>query len=327
MTPGRLPARRVRVETPAKLNLLLGVGPARADGFHELATLFYALDLTDTLDATVVPEAGDGSRAPVGLTVQAEQPRHERLPTDRRNLAVAACLLVQRTYDVRQGIDLTLEKRIPVSAGLAGGSADAAAGLVAANALWGLGLDPGELASLGARLGSDVPFALTGGAAVGHGRGERITPVPAGGHRDFVLVCADQGLSTPAVYREFDRMRADGSAAPGAHEVPDRLLTALAEGDVAGIAATVHNDLQQAAVALRPELGEILRDGLAAGARAALISGSGPTCVLLADDREHAEALRVAMSGRNRPGSIVTAVGGPSPGACITGARPDELGS
>jgi len=316
-------AGRVRVETPAKVNLLLGVGPARADGFHELATLFYALDLTDTLDASVLSDPTDGTTAPVVLTLRTQRgPDHERLPTDERNLAVAACRLLQRTYDVRLGIDLILEKQIPVSAGLAGGSADAAAALVAANHVWQLGLDPGELASLGAHLGSDVPFALTGGAAIGHGRGERITSVPAGGHRDFVLVCADQGLSTPAVYREFDRMRADGSAAPGAHEVPDRLLTALAEGDVAGIAATVHNDLQQAAVALRPELGEILRDGLAAGARAAMVSGSGPTCVLLADDREHAEDLCAAMSERNHPGSTVTAVGGPAPGARIiqTGA-------
>ncbi len=319
MTTVEPPAGRVRVETPAKVNLLLGVGPARADGFHELATLFYALDLTDTLDAVVLPDPGDGTPAPVVLTVRTRQgPDHERLPTDGRNLAVAACLLLQRTYGVLKGIDLILDKQIPVSAGLAGGSADAAAALVAANHVWQLGLDPVELASLGAQLGSDVPFALTGGAAVGHGRGERITPVPAGGHRDFVLVCADQGLSTPAVYREFDRMRADGSAAPGAHEVPYRLLTALAEGDVAGIAATVHNDLQQAAVALRPELGEILRDGLAAGARAAMVSGSGPTCVLLADDHDHAEVLCAAMSEHNHPGSIVTAVGGPCPGARIT---------
>lgn len=316
---GGPPARRVRVETPAKLNLLLGVGPPRADGFHELATLFYALDLTDTLDATVLPEAGDGSRGPVGLTVRTE-PRldHERLPTDERNLAVAACVLLQRSYHVRQGIDLTLDKQIPVAAGLAGGSADAAAALVAANAVWQLGLEPAELALLGAQLGSDVPFALTGGAAIGRGRGERITPVPPGGHRNFVLVCAHRGLSTPAVYREFDRMRADGSAAPGAHEVPEALLTALAEGDVAGLASTVHNDLQQAAVALRPELGEILRDGLEAGARAALVSGSGPTCVLLADDREHAESLRAALTARNGAGSIVTAVGGPSLGARVT---------
>jgi 4-diphosphocytidyl-2-C-methyl-D-erythritol kinase len=204
-----------------------------------------------------------------------------------------------------------------VSAGLAGGSADAAAALVTANALWQLGLQPTELASLGAQLGSDVPFALTGGAAIGRGRGERITPVPAGGHRHFVLVCAEQGLSTPAVYQEFDRMRAEGSAAPGAHEVPDRLLTALAEGDVPGIAATVHNDLQQAAVALRPELGQILRAGLDAGARAAMVSGSGPTCALLADDREHAEVLSAAMRQRNHAGSIVTAVGGPAAGARI----------
>jgi 4-diphosphocytidyl-2-C-methyl-D-erythritol kinase len=313
-------ARQVRVETPAKVNLLLGVGPVRADGFHELATLFYALDLTDTLDAALVREPGDGSRAPVSLTVRSERPRHERLHTDERNLAVAACLLVQRTYDVRQGIHLTLDKQIPVSGGLAGGSADAAAALVAADALWGLGLAPAELAALGARLGSDVPFALAGGAAVGHGRGERLTPVSAGAKLAFVLVCADQGLSTPAVYREFDRMRADGSAAPGAHEVPATLLAALAEGDVAGIAATVHNDLQQAAVALRPELGETLRQGLDAGARASLVSGSGPTCVLLADDREHAETLRAALSGRDRHGSAVIAVGGPSPGARITGS-------
>jgi 4-diphosphocytidyl-2-C-methyl-D-erythritol kinase len=314
-------AAQVRVETPAKLNLLLGVGAARPDGFHELATLFYALDLTDDLAATVLPAPSDGSGGAVTIDVRSEQPHPERLPTDERNLAVAACLLLQRTYDVRQGIDLTLHKRIPVSAGLAGGSADAAAALVAANDLWQLGLDAATLGSLGAQLGSDVPFALTGGAAVGHGRGERLTPVRAGPRLHVVLVCADRGLSTPAVYREFDRMRADGSAAPGASEVPDALLAALAEGDVAGIAATVHNDLQQAAVALRPELGEILRDGLEAGARAALVSGSGPTCVLLADDRAHAESLRAALSIRSRTGSILTAVSGPSPGARITGTN------
>jgi 4-diphosphocytidyl-2-C-methyl-D-erythritol kinase len=315
--PGQA-VRQLRVETPAKLNLALGVGPLRPDGFHELATLFCALDLTDTLDAVLVHDPGS-SRAPVSLTVRSGQPNPpESLHTDERNLAVAACMLLRRTYGVRQGIHLILDKRIPVSGGLAGGSADAAAALVAANALWRLGLDPGELASLGAELGSDVPFALTGGAAVGHGRGEQITPVPAGARLAFVLVCADRGLSTPAVYREFDRMRADGSAAPGAREVPARLLAALAEGDVAGIAATVHNDLQQAALALRPELGEALRAGLEAGARAALVSGSGPTCALLADSRPHAETLCAAMTGRNRTGGAVIAVRGPAAGARIT---------
>jgi 4-diphosphocytidyl-2-C-methyl-D-erythritol kinase len=316
--PGGRPVRQLRVETPAKLNLALGVGPVRADGYHELATLFYALDLTDTLDAVLVHDPGGDSGAPVSLTVPSGQPNAEPLPTDERNLAVAACLLLRRRYGVRQGIHLRLDKRIPVSGGLAGGSADAAAALVAANALWRLGLDAGELASLGAELGSDVPFALTGGAAIGHGRGEQVTPVPAGARQDFVLVCADQGLSTPAVYREFDRMRADGSAAPGAQEVPVALLDALAAGDVAGIAATVHNDLQQAAVALRPELGEILADGLDAGARAVLVSGSGPTCALLAHDRAHAETLCAAMTGRNRSGGAVLAVSGPAPGARIT---------
>jgi 4-diphosphocytidyl-2-C-methyl-D-erythritol kinase len=316
------PPRRLSVETPAKVNLLLGVGPLRPDGFHELTTLYYALGLADTLEAELVPEPAGGSEGPVRLSLTDQHlPGLDRLPTDERNLAVAACRLLQRRFGVRQGVELTLSKRIPLSAGLAGGSADAAAALVAANALWQLGLGTDELATLGAELGSDVPFALYGGAAVGAGRGERITAVPAAGWVSFVLVCAHIGLSTPAVYRELDRMRSDGSAAPTGADVSPELLAATADGDVAGIAATVHNDMQQAAVAMRPELGEILSHGLQVGARAALVSGSGPTCVFLADDPDHAEALSTALEKWTRSDDVVLTSGGPWPGARIVEAR------
>lgn len=281
---------------PAKINIHLGVGPRRADGFHDLATVFHALCLrddvvatsTDSGEVTVEVVAADGAHVDVGA-----------VPTDGTNLAARAAEALRSYAGVECGVHLRIVKRIPVAGGLAGGSADAAAALVACDALWETGCGKAELTTLGARLGSDVPFALHGGTMLGSGRGERLCPVMAPGPLHWVLAVADSGLSTPRVYSELDRMRPDGAAAPS---VPDSLLTALRQVDVDSLAAQLSNDLEPAACRLRPGLRDVLETGLDLGAVGGIVSGSGPTVVFLARD---------AAAGRDLARDVV------SSGVCV----------
>jgi 4-diphosphocytidyl-2-C-methyl-D-erythritol kinase len=303
--------RTVRVRTPAKVNLVLGVGPRRDDGFHDLATVYYALDLHDEL---VADDPGDRS---VTMTIEGSQPDLQRLPRDGRNLVVRAARLLARRFGTGDaGVRFALHKDIPLTAGLAGGSSDAAAALVACNALWGLGLGVADLLPLAAELGSDVPFCLLGGAVLGAGRGEIVVPVPVTGEQHWVLVLAAGGLSTPAMFAALDLARDRGTARPPTTAVPDELLAALTTGDAASIGAAMTNDLEEVAVAARPELARILTTARSAGAAAALVSGSGPTCAVLAHDRPGAEAIAVALraSGMGREVLITT---GPARGARI----------
>jgi 4-diphosphocytidyl-2-C-methyl-D-erythritol kinase len=204
---------------------------------------------------------------------------------------------------------------------MAGGSADAAGALLACDTLWGTGASQEELRSLCAELGSDVPFCLVGGAALGEGRGELLTPLETGGTFHWVFALADGGLSTPAVYRECDRLREAAGTGSGADSVPEpvasqQLLDALRTGDAAALAASCSNDLQAAAVSLRPSLTDTLKTGTAAGAIAALVSGSGPTCAFLVEDAESASAVAAALeaSGLCRAARVTTA---PAPGATV----------
>jgi 4-diphosphocytidyl-2-C-methyl-D-erythritol kinase len=300
----------IRVLTPAKVNLVLGVGPRRADGFHDLATVYYALDLQDEL---VVGERGDER---IVLTVTGSQPSLTRLPVDGRNLVVRAAALLAARFGTRRGADIALHKNIPLTAGLAGGSSDAAAALVACNALWGLGLDLPDLLPIAAELGSDVPFCLLGGAVLGSGRGELVTPLPVAGRQHWVLVLADGGLSTPAMFAALDRSRDRGTAGPPTEVIPANLLSALAAGDAAGIGAAMTNDLEPVALVARPDLSRVLETARAAGAAGALVSGSGPTCAVLAHDADSADRLAVAMraAGLGRQVLVTT---GPAVGARI----------
>jgi 4-diphosphocytidyl-2-C-methyl-D-erythritol kinase len=271
----------VRVRVPAKINLHLHVGPVRNDGYHELVTVYHAISLYDELSA----RRGDR------LTLTMEGEGTGELTLDEDNLVLRAARALARHTQREPLARLHLRKQIPVAAGLAGGSADAAAALVACDALWGTDLGRDELAKVARSLGSDVPFLVLGGTALGTGRGERVSPVLASGHSwHWVVAIAAGGLATPTVYRELDRMR-DYGAAPAPVGAPDRLLAALRQRDPTVLAAALGNDLQPAAVALRPELRRTLEAGHYAGALAGLISGSGPTCAFLASDVRHAELL------------------------------------
>lgn len=266
----------MHVRVPAKVNLHLGVGPLRADGFHDLVTVFHAVALFDDVVATPADT--------LSLTVSG---RTDGVPTDERNLAWrAAALLAERT-GVEPGVALHLAKAIPVAGGMAGGSADAAGALLACARLWGVDAD---LPALAAELGSDVAFPLLGGTAVGTGRGEVLETVPCAATLHWVFAFGTEGISAGDAYREFDRHPP--------HPVPTRpaaLLDALADGSAHDVAAHLHNDLQAAALRLRPALEGTLHDGR--DALAGLVSGSGPTCAFLCADADHAGELVRVLTG------------------------------
>ncbi|GAA5079447.1 4-(cytidine 5'-diphospho)-2-C-methyl-D-erythritol kinase [Streptomyces similanensis] len=294
----------VTVRVPAKVNVQLAVGAARPDGFHDLANVFLAVGLYDEVTVTEADE----------LRVTCSGPDAAQVPLDRTNLAARAALALAERYGRDARVHLHIAKDIPVAGGMAGGSADGAGALLACDALWGTGASRDELLGICAELGSDVPFSLVGGAALGTGRGERLRPLEVGGAFHWVFAVADGGLSTPAVYAEFDRLTAQADVPePAASE---DLLTALAKGDVHALAAALSNDLQPAALSLRPSLAATLAAGRAAGALAALVSGSGPTTAFLAPDAAAATeiARTLQTSGTCR---TTRAAASPAPGATL----------
>jgi len=299
----REPVRSVTVRAPAKLNLSLSVGPLRADGYHELATVFHAVSLYDEL--TVRPAEA------LSLVVQGETAAG--VPTGPDNLAVKAVHLLAQEAGVEPHVSLLLHKGIPVAGGCAGGSADAAAALVACDLLWDLGLSRDELAQLGMQLGSDVPFSLHGGTALGTGRGEQLTPVLGHGTYSWVLALSEGHLHTPSVYRELDRQR---EARPEVATDPGTVLAALRRGSPTALGRALSNDLQPAAIAMRPELGRLLDIGMQLGALGGLVSGSGPTVAFLARDEGHAAALGAALAGDGACESV-RVVEGPAAGARV----------
>ncbi|MCW2698996.1 MAG: 4-diphosphocytidyl-2C-methyl-D-erythritol kinase [Blastococcus sp.] len=286
----------------------LGVGPLRADGFHELRTVYLAVSLFDTV--TVGP--GEG----LAVSVTGEGAGGD-VPTDRRNLVWQAAELLAASAGMPADATIAVAKAIPAAAGLAGGSADAAATLVALDLLWGTRAAPGDLAGIAAQLGSDVPFSLLGGVALGRGRGEQVSPVLARRPTHWVLGIADEGLSTPAVYRELDRLREAGRVPDGA-ELPstEGVIAALRNGSPAALAAALSNDLQAPAFSLRPELRRALRAATDAGASAALVSGSGPTVAALVEDEEAAVRVAAVLAGAG-VFRTVRAVQGPVAGARV----------
>ncbi|MER6130836.1 4-(cytidine 5'-diphospho)-2-C-methyl-D-erythritol kinase [Streptomyces sp. NPDC001815] len=294
----------VTVRVPAKVNVQLAVGGARHDGFHDLANVFLAVGLYD--EVTVTPADS--------LRVTCEGPDASQVPLDRTNLAARAVEKLAARYGRRADVHLHIAKDIPVAGGMAGGSADGAGALLACDALWGTGASQGELLDICAELGSDVPFSLVGGAALGTGRGEKLRILEVGGTFHWVFAVADGGLSTPAVYGEFDRLNAG-------IDVPEPvasggLLGALAAGDATGLAAALSNDLQAAALSLRPSLAATLSAGTSAGALAALVSGSGPTTAFLVPDAEAAEKVADALVGSGTCRAARVAAG-PVPGAVV----------
>lgn len=275
---------QVRVRVPAKVNLALKVGPVSPEGYHELGTVFQAVSLGDDL---TMAHAAAGE-----FKLHCHGEGAAFLPVDSTNLAVrAAKLFAQRYAIVNAGLEMTIRKRIPVAGGMAGGSADAAAVLVGCNVLWGVGAPREELHQLAAELGSDVPFLLLGGTAIGTGRGEQLAPVMTSGTYHWAFALAHSGLSTPAVFRKFDALAITHST-----EVPEALLAALRAGDAPGVGAQLVNDLQAPAIALQPTLAHTLQVGLDAGALGAVVSGSGPTCAFLASSEEHSAELAEALA-------------------------------
>jgi 4-diphosphocytidyl-2-C-methyl-D-erythritol kinase len=299
----------VVARAPAKVNAHLAVGPLREDGFHELRTVYLAVSLFDTV--TVRP--GDG----LSLTVSGEGAGV--VPTDRRNLVWRAAELLAAHAGVPADAALDIVKSIPAAAGLAGGSADAAAALVALDALWETRAARSDLDDLAAQLGSDVPFSLRGGVALGSGRGEQLSPVLARTRSHWVLGIAGEGLSTPSVYAELDRLREAGRLSTDADLASsDPVIAALRIGRPSALAGALANDLQAPALALRPELRQALRAATDAGAVAALVSGSGPTVAALAEDERGAVRLAAALAGAG-VFRTVRAVHGPVPGARLVG--------
>ncbi len=293
---------QVTTRVPAKINMVLSVGPRRTDGFHDLVTVFHAVSLYD--DVRAAP--GDG----LSLTVSG--PYADATPADDANLAVRAARTLAEHARVPADAALDIHKAIPVAGGLAGGSADAAGALLACDELWGLGLSDAELAAVAAGLGSDVPFALAGGTAVGRGRGERLGPVDVGSSLSWVLAVADGGLPTPAVYAQLDADRAGEPIAEP--NVDDAVLDALVAGDPVALGEQLRNDMQDAAIALRPALADTLRAGQHAGTLGAVVSGSGPTCAFLVRDDEHAAGLAAELTSSGTCAAAYPVTGGVATG-------------
>jgi 4-diphosphocytidyl-2-C-methyl-D-erythritol kinase len=298
-------ADAVRVRVPAKVNLHLGVGALRPDGFHELVTVFHAVDICDEItafpaDGLRIRHTGDGA---------------DDLPTGPDNIAWRAATLLARHADVPADVRLEIDKAIPVAGGMAGGSADGAATLLACAALWRTGTSRPDLVTLAGQLGSDVAFALTGGTALGTGRGEVLTPALTSGTFHWVFALADFGVSTARAYAELDRLRA-GDAPPAPAGPPTGVLDAVRSGDAVALSRALANDLEPATLALAPQLRPTIEAGRALGTLGDVISGSGPTVAFLCVDAAHAASVAGSL---NAAGVCrdARAARGPVPGARV----------
>ncbi|MCL2543262.1 MAG: 4-(cytidine 5'-diphospho)-2-C-methyl-D-erythritol kinase [Nocardioidaceae bacterium] len=294
------PEPSVTVRAPAKINLQLGVGAPRADGFHPLATIYQAVALYD--DVTVT-QSEDWS-------VRLVEPV-DGVPLGEDNIAIRAGRALVAHHGSDLAAEIVIAKGIPVAGGMAGGSADAAATLVALDRLWELETPDDEMLAIAADLGSDVPFALVGGTATGLGRGEVVAPVPDATECWWLAVFSHDGLATPAVYRHFDELSPDADAEP---RLSAELLAALADGDVGAVGARMDNDLWAPARALRPDLAETERMLRGTAAAGVLLSGSGPTMLALFDNGFSARGAMAALQERGVDCAIAT---GPVAGAHV----------
>ena len=296
------------VRVPGKINLQLSVGPLQKDGYHELATVFQSVSLFDELTLTPIDSG----------VITIDCGGKAGVPEGKENLAYRAAELMIDRFDIESGVAIKIKKEIPIAGGMAGGSANAGAAIVGIDSLFSLGLSRNEMEKLGAELGADVPFTISGGTAIGTGRGDRITPVLSRGTYYWVLALSTSGLSTPAVYSECDRLR-EGMDIAAPH-VSDELLQSLTHGDAKSLGKKLVNDLQPAACSLKPALRLILDVGIDYGALGGIVSGSGPTVAFLADNEEHALDLVVALTSSGVVGNVVRAQG-PVPGARIVTDR------
>ena len=300
-------SRGVVARVPAKVNLQLSVGPLGSDGYHEVTTVFQAISLFDDVTvATALPGSG--------ITISITGDTAHGVPVDNSNLAIKAAQLMAKTYDLPPDLIIKLKKEIPVAGGMAGGSADAAGVIVGLDSLFELGISRDEMESVGSKIGADVPFSICGGVAIGTGRGDQITPALAKGSYNWVLALSGQGLSTPSVYQECDRLREGLSIATP--QVSEPLMQALRAGDAKALGKALSNELQSAACSLRPALRLVLDVGVDYGALGGIVSGSGPTVAFLVTDDEHAMDLTVALSSSGVVSSVVRGTG-PAAGARI----------
>jgi 4-diphosphocytidyl-2-C-methyl-D-erythritol kinase len=303
--------RAVHVRAPGKVNVFLKVGSRLDDGYHDVAIAYQAVSLSEEVRVTEADAFSVSVSGSVDL---------DRVPLDETNIAIQAARLLAERAGYRGGAHIDIEKHVPVTGGMGGGSADAAATLVACDALWGTDLPRDELTALARRLGADVPFALTGGTAIGTGRGDELSPALASGTFHWVFALADFGLSTPEVYAELDAHRArhapDIAPAERTPTVDPDVLQAIRAGDPRMLAEAMQNDLQAAALHLSPELARTLELGERSGALAGIVSGSGPTIAFLTTDLDAALELQVALSAAQL--TVVRATG-PVHGARIVG--------
>ncbi|MDQ1575012.1 MAG: 4-diphosphocytidyl-2-C-methyl-D-erythritol kinase [Microbacteriaceae bacterium] len=300
--------RMVHARAPGKINVFLRVGAVMEDGYHDVATAYQAVSLSEDVRAYPADDFSVSFSGPIDTS---------GLATDGTNLAIKAAKLLARKSDYRGGVRLEIEKHVPIAGGMGGGSADAAATLLACDALWGTESTKEELLAMAVRLGADVPFALMGGTAIGTGRGDQLSPALAKGQFHWVLALPDTGVGTPEVYRELDKHRErhaqDIFPAQLQPTVDANVLQALRAGDPRMLAESLSNDLQAPAIHLSPEIGEVLELGEMNGALAGIVSGSGPTVAFLAADLDNALDLQIALSA-----SRLTAVRATAP---VHGAR------
>jgi 4-diphosphocytidyl-2-C-methyl-D-erythritol kinase len=285
---------------PAKVNLQLSVGPRESDGYHQLVTVFQAISNFDEVTVKI-GDQGTG----INLTVSGDQ--IHGVPTDASNLVVKAAELIAKKFEIDIDVSIEVKKSIPVAGGMAGGSADAAATIVAIDELYSLDMTREEMHSIASQLGSDVPFLLSGGTAIGQGRGDQLTAALSRGTYHWVLALSSVGLSTPAVYSECDRLRQGLDISDP--QISDALMQALLSADPSNVGKLLVNDLQPAACSLRPALRLILDVGQEYGALGAIVSGSGPTVAFLVSDEEHGLDLAVALSASGVVGSVTRAFG------------------
>ena len=287
----------VEVQVPAKVNLQLSVGPKESDGFHEVVTVFQAISIFDNLKISRSEQ----------FDITLEGDFINGVPIDQNNLVSKAVEIMAERFEIDKNLSIEINKSIPVAGGMAGGSADAAGTLLGIDQLFGLGLSKEELSEVARKLGSDVPFMLHGGTAVGRGRGDEITPALSRGNYHWVIAVSSNGLATPAVYGECDRLRTGlDIKAPALN---DELLQALLSGDANRVGKALNNDLQAAAISLRPALRLILDTGQEYGALGGIVSGSGPSVAFLVADEDHSLDLAVALTSSGVVGSVARAQG------------------
>ena len=289
--------KSIEIQVPAKVNLQLSVGPKESDGYHEIVTLFQAVSIYDTLRISASDQ----------IEIQIKGDYANGVPVDKDNLVYKAVELMVEKFGIDKNLSIEIDKSIPVAGGMAGGSADAAATLLGIDGLYGLNLSKDELSEVARDLGSDVPFMLHGGTAVGRGRGDQITPALSRGNYHWVIAVSSTGLSTPAVYAECDRLRTGLDIK--APSLNDELLQALLSGDANRVGKSLSNDLQAAACSIRPALRLILDMGQEYGALGGIVSGSGPSVAFLVADEDHSLDLAVALTSSGVVGSVARAQG------------------